>query len=138
MSATDPKRTLVGLRLLSERRSYLIGKSCGHSQNEEAPAVATARSNRTVPKPFRFGGLIAGPPRSPHLKTRMGSAALASSDQWTHTGQTKTRVLNLSRPLLTTAEINATLAEPSMMRSCALAKAVLDEETAKAEHLWRE
>ena len=29
-------------------------------------------------------------------------------------------------------------AEPSMMKSYALAKAVLDEEGAKAEHLWRE
>jgi hypothetical protein len=62
----------------------------------------------------------------------MGSAA------WTDTVQTKTRVPKLSRPLLTTSVIKATLAEPSMMRSCALAKAVLDEEAAKAEHLWRE
>jgi hypothetical protein len=68
----------------------------------------------------------------------MGSAALASTDQWTDTVQTKTRVPKVSSPLLTTSVIKATLAEPSMMRSCALAKAVLDDEAAKAEHLWRE
>jgi len=70
------------------------------------------------------------PPRSHHLKTRMGSAALASTDQ--------DAGAKVSSALLTTSVIKATLAEPSMMRSCALAKAVLDDEAAKAEHLWRE
>jgi cellulase/cellobiase CelA1 len=77
-------------------------------------------------------------PRCHHLKTRMGSAALASTHQWTDTVQTKTRMPKVSSPLLTTSVIKATLAKRSMMRSFALAKAVLNDEAAKAEHLWRE
>ena len=54
------------------RENGLLDYSVEAESKRGGPAMATARSNRIVPKPFRFGGLIGGPPRSRHLKTRMG------------------------------------------------------------------
>ena len=61
MSANDPERTLVRLRLLSERRSYLIGKSFLGIVKTRWPRNGHGALQQNCAEALSFWRLIGGP-----------------------------------------------------------------------------